>query len=188
MLKAATVYAVEERSAAGRNLQIGFELDAFGADPPYLVAYETPLTEEGQLKRFLNDLAPSVVTFPQVANANPLQGLFHVVFNAILYATSAGVEPQMRSCPSARSKKETVVFSSEDVFFLPGAIEITHVRKLQELERVSSGREILQRFMVRGHWRRASPGWKDQRIRWIEPYWKGPDIAAVIEKTYKLKP
>ena len=32
--------------------------------------------------------------------------------------------------------------------------------------------------MVRGHWRRAAPGWKDQRVRWIGPYWKGPDIAA----------
>jgi len=62
------------------------------------------------------------------------------------------------------------------------------VRKLQELERVSGGRSILHRFMVRGHWRRAAASWKDQRIRWIEPYWKGPDIAAVIERTYKLKP
>jgi hypothetical protein len=88
----------------------------------------------------------------------------------------------------ARPKTEPVVFSSENVYFLPGAIEITRVRKLQELERISGGREILHRFMVRGHWRRAAPGWKDQRVRWIEPYWKGPDIAAVIERTYKLKP
>jgi hypothetical protein len=42
--------------------------------------------------------------------------------------------------------------------------------------------------MVRGHWRRAAASWKDQGMRWIEPYWKGPDIAAVIERTYKLKP
>jgi hypothetical protein len=28
--------------------------------------------------------------------------------------------------------------------------------------------------------------WTEQRMRWIEPYWKGPDLAAVIEKTYKM--
>jgi len=62
------------------------------------------------------------------------------------------------------------------------------VRRLQELERVPSGRMLLHRFMVRGHWRRPAPAWKEQRMRWIEPYWKGPDIAAVIERTYQLKP
>ena len=152
------------------------------------------MTEEAQLRRFLDDLAPRTVTYPAVPDSNPLRGLFHVVFNAILYATSAGVDPQLRRSPAAasgtgpRPKTETAVFSSENVYFLPGSIEITRVRKLQELERVSAGREILHRFMVRGHWRRAAPGWKDQRVRWIEPYWKGPDIAAVIERTYKLKP
>ena len=67
-------------------------------------------------------------------------------------------------------------------------IEISQIRRMQELERVPSGRGLLHRFMVRGHWRRAARGWKDQRLRWIQPYWKGPDIAAVIERTYKLKP
>jgi hypothetical protein len=42
--------------------------------------------------------------------------------------------------------------------------------------------------MVRGHWRRANPSWKEQALRWIEPYWKGPDMAATIERTYRLKP
>ena len=59
---------------------------------------------------------------------------------------------------------------------------------MQTLERMPDGREILRRFMVRGHWRRAASSWTDQRLRWIQPYWKGPDLAAVIERTYKLKP
>ncbi len=50
------------------------------------------------------------------------------------------------------------------------------------------GRQILRRFMVRGHWRRPAPTWKEQRMRWIQPYWKGPDMATIIERTYKLKP
>jgi hypothetical protein len=73
------------------------------------------------------------------------------------------------------------------VFFLPGAIDITRVRQMQELERVPSGREVLRRFMVRGHWRRANKGWADHGVRWVQPYWKGPDMAAIIERTYRLK-
>jgi hypothetical protein len=41
--------------------------------------------------------------------------------------------------------------------------------------------------MVRGHWRRPNQSWRDQSMRWIKPYWKGPDIAAVIERTYRLE-
>jgi hypothetical protein len=81
-----------------------------------------------------------------------------------------------------------LVFSSENVYFLPGKIEISRVRNFQKLEQVVSGRRILHRFMVRGHWRRAAAKWTDQRMRWIEPYWKGPDIAAVVERAYRLKP
>jgi hypothetical protein len=195
-LKAATIYIIEERLVSSRTIHIGFALDALGADPPYFITCQAPLTENAPVKSFLDNLAPKFDTSPPVPDANPLRGLLHIVFSAMMYATSAGVDPQIRSGSKMREAEkhrqiaaaaEPVVFSSDDVFFLPGAIEISHVRKYQELERVSGGREILHRFMVRGHWRRASPGWKDQRVRWIEPYWKGPDIAAVIERTYKMK-
>jgi hypothetical protein len=74
------------------------------------------------------------------------------------------------------------------VYFLPGSIDISRVHRMQELDRVPSGRRLLHRFMVRGHWRRPAPDWSDQRMRWIAPYWKGPDLAAVIERTYRMKP
>jgi hypothetical protein len=35
---------------------------------------------------------------------------------------------------------------------------------------------------------RHRPTFRCWRMRWIQPYWKGPDIAAIIERTYKLKP
>jgi hypothetical protein len=82
-------------------------------------------------------------------------------------------------------------FSAEDVYFLPGKIEISQVRNLQVLERVGIGRQLLHRFMVRGHGRRAAPGWTDQRVPWVNPYWRGPDMAAVlerVERAYRLKP
>jgi hypothetical protein len=46
----------------------------------------------------------------------------------------------------------------------------------------------MSRFMVRGHWHRPAKAWKQQRPRRIRPYWKGPDMAAMIERAYRLKP
>lgn len=78
--------------------------------------------------------------------------------------------------------------AGEDAFFLPGKIHISQVRRLQEIEQTATGRALLVRFMVRGYWRRANAAWTDQRLRWIEPYWKGPDMAAIIEREYSLRP
>jgi hypothetical protein len=118
--------------------------------------------------------------------------LVQVILNTILYATSAGVEAEPRRSPlrppSPAGSGQLPMFSADDVFFLPGAIEIAQVRRLKELERAPGGLQLLHRFLVRGHWRRAAQSWKDQRLRWIEPYWKGPDMAAVIERAYKLRP
>ena len=29
----------------------------------------------------------------------------------------------------------------------------------------------------------AAASWVDERIRWVQPYWKGSDPAAIIERT-----
>ena len=193
-LRVATVYLREERDVANRVIRVWFVFDALGADPPHLLAHEIQLDDDSLIRPLPENSGLPVVTGLDVPDANPLRALLHVVLNAVLYAASPGAERQHRKNPSgvqskkAKSEIRAPVFSSEDVFFLPGAIEISHLRNLQQLERLPSGRTILHRFMVRGHWRRAAPSWKDQRMRWIAPYWRGPDIAAVIERTYKLKP
>jgi hypothetical protein len=100
----------EERSATGRLLRIGLAADALGADPPHWVRQDVRLEEDAPVQRFLDGLAPIVISDPPVPDAHPL------------------------------------------------------------------------------HWCRPAPDWKDQRMRWIEPHWKGPDLAAVIERTYGLEP
>ena len=193
-LRAATVYVSEEKQVSSRLLRVWFAFDALGADPPHLFTHEIALDDDSPIRPLPENSAPPAVTGLDVADANPLRALLHVTLNAVLYAVSPSAERQLRKSPAgvqgkaAKSGSQAAVFSNEDVFFLPGAIEISHLRNLQQLERIPSGRTILHRFMVRGHWRRAPAGWKDQRMRWIAPYWKGPDIAAVIERTYKLKP
>ncbi|HEV8262094.1 MAG TPA: hypothetical protein VGQ19_15240, partial [Burkholderiales bacterium] len=117
-LRVATVYVSEERTDANRILRVGIALDALGADPPHLVVHEILLAEDAQIALFLDSLGPQVVTDPPVPDSNPLRGLLHVTLNAILYATSAGVAPELRRSPGgaermgSRPGTPPLVFSS----------------------------------------------------------------------------
>ena len=94
--------------------------------------------------------------------------------------SAAGMPPRASRCP-----RRTRV-SSEAVLHLPGRIPIAYVAQLREANR-KGDEPMYARFRVRGHWRRAQPDWTDQRVRWIEPYWKGPDMATIVEREYVLK-
>ncbi len=193
LLRVATVHVAERRRADddtdGRVLEICFALDALGADLPVLVRHEILLADDAPVRAYIDQIAPLPSIDPPPPDTNPVRGLLRTTINAILYATSAGVEPQRRSPPTNRGPNTVrPAVSSDEVYYLPGTIDISRVRKLQELERAPGGHLLARRHMVRGHWRRAAKTWADQRLRWIEPYWKGPDMAAVIEQAYRLKP
>ncbi len=190
ILRVLSVYVSEIRNGESRTLRLSFAPDALGADLPGLVQHDVPLADDAPVHAWLDGVAPRPAIEPAPPDTHPLRGLVRIVMNAILYATSAGVEAQVRAAPAAsrRADRSPAPVSSDGVYFLPGVIEISHLRRMQALERIPDGREVLRRFMVRGHWRRAAPSWTDQRHRWIQPYWKGPDLAAVIERTYELKP
>lgn len=189
ILRVATVYVTERPRSDGRVLDVAFAFDALGADLPSLVRQEVPAGDEASLSAFLESVAPRPAVEPSVRDTSPARGLLRLVLNAILYATSADVSLEVRTV--APRKRPTGAGaappSSDSVFFLPGKIDIRSVRQLRELARAPDGDELIARFMVRGHWRRPAKKWTDQRLRWIEPYWKGPDMAAVIEKAYRLK-
>jgi hypothetical protein len=194
ILRVATVYLWEEQRESGRAIRVAFAFDALGADLPHLVEHEVALSPEARVEigESQTEREAMIGEGGSIPHLRPLAGLLRVVINSVLYATSAGVEPEVRPAPvrraAARRGSCGPVFSSEEVFFLPGTIEISRLRRLQELERAPNGRQLLHRFMVRGHWRRPPVSWSDQRMRWIEPYWKGPELAAVIERAYALEP
>ncbi|HTP26581.1 MAG TPA: hypothetical protein VMK12_13130, partial [Anaeromyxobacteraceae bacterium] len=190
ILRVLTVFVSETRDGETRTLEVSLAPDALGADLPDLVRYDIPLLDDAPVQAWLDRVAPRPSIMPVPPDNHPLRGLVRVLVNAILYATSAGVEAEVRDTPAAarRPRKPALKASSESVYFLPGAIEISQLRRMQALERIPDGRTILRRFMVRGHWRRAAANWTDRRMRWIAPYWKGPDMAAIVERTYKLKP
>jgi hypothetical protein len=186
-LRVCTVLVSElSRSESGRALDVAFVCDALGTDLPTLVERTLVVDDAGSIEQALDRTkAPPL-----------LRELLEVVVNAVLYATSAEVKVEIRVPPKApkahRASKHSAPKASESsaetVHFLPSPIDIVAVRRTQALERAPSGRAALHRYMVRGHWRRAPEGWTDRRLRWIEPYWKGPDMAAVIERCYRLRP
>ena len=49
-------------------------------------------------------------------------------------------------------------------------------------------RTLDKRYMVRGHWRNQAHGPKRElrRLKWIEPYWKGPEGAESLERSYSV--
>ncbi len=170
-----TVFVSEE---GDRSLRLRIAVDALGSDPPEVVDHTVPVAGR------ISGCEPGKIP-------PPLAGLMHVVVNAVLYATSPGTEPQTRRKPAgprSTAPPSDEGYSSDEVWHLPGVIKISRLRQLQELERAPSGRKLLHRHMVRGHWRRPPKSWKDQRLRWIKPHWKGPDLGAVIERAYQLAP
>ncbi len=192
-LRVATVYVSEANALPTRSLRLLFAFDAGGADPPYLFEHHVPLADEARVELPTSGAETQVILDGETVKAplRPFPALVQVAINAVLYATSAGVDAQTVPANSQerhepRDSAPTV--TSEEVYHLPGTISISRLRPLQELDRLPSGRQLISRFMVRGHWRRAPAGWTDRRMRWIEPYWKGPELAAVVERAYRLKP
>ena len=125
----------------------------------------------------------------------PAAGLFRplleAVINATLYRTSAGIKIEQYRQDHAQQPDRGVppaCLPSGAVYYLPGKIKISHMRKLRQVARGPSGRALMHRFMVRGHWRTPNPNWSDQSLRWIEPYWRGPSLASIVEREYGVYP
>jgi hypothetical protein len=190
LLKVVTAYVVEiPAPAGGRGLRIAITLDAFGEIWPHLLVRDLWITPDADLDTILtsrfpgadDDLAP-------IFACTPLRSLVHLVLNAILYATSADARAEHRepSPPAERRPNRRGSYTSEAVHYLPGTIDIHTLRAIQRARRGSSDFQVIHRAMVRGHWRHAGPDWKDQRLRWIKPYWRGPSTASTIERQYRL--
>ena len=136
LLRIATVHVEEHRHGDARSLELCFALDALGADLPALISHEIPLVDGARVQSYLDAVAPLPVIDPPPPDTSPLRGLLRTAINAVLYATSASITPERRSPPepleqpAARGRVARPAFSSESVYFLPGTIDITRIRKL----------------------------------------------------------
>lgn len=116
--------------------------------------------------------------------------MMRIVANSILYLSSAnpdvseGLREPARSGGSTLSSKEkrrlersvtkldyTLVGRSTTPYQGPSA---------------AIGKQLTERIQTRGHWKSQAhgPGRLERKIIFIEPYWRGPDAAEVINKPY----
>ena len=132
---------------------------------------------------------------------------YRIILNAVLYLSSdqAELSDKMSPCKEIEDKAKDVTSLSKKRKLLQAIGRYTAldyhevgssvgpiVIKKEETKNSESkrnGSKPLVRFMVRGHWRRQSHGPESQsrKIIWIQPYYKGPDIAVTINKPYLVK-
>lgn len=206
-VRSMTVYVTQIPAARGAlGLHLSLLLDANTGDWPWMVTRDLDIGPDNVLDEIIESRFPDVQNADPVFAAPELRQLVQLTINAILFATSSPswgvIESPVRKAErrisrgdakkQALAKRRAEVLRSthtgEDVWHLPGKIPISQVRALRELQRRSDGRALFARFMVRGHWRRAPDTWRDRSGRWIEPYWKGPELGAIVEREYRLKP
>lgn len=135
ILRIASVYVTEVPDGPARGVRLAFTFDALAGQWPYLISRDLHLETQAQMDAILDSHFPDVdvKTLDPLFSRASLRRLVELVINAILYATSAGVEPELRKPPSgAPSRRRTPtggpVFSSDEVYFLPGKIDISHLR------------------------------------------------------------
>ena len=208
-LQSLTVYVVRiPADGAYLGLSLSVVIARAGDGWPYVLWRNLYVRAADHLDGIVDSSFPDVGPDRDPVFSSPeLRDVVKLAVNAILYATSADVQWQERPSKVSearrsaqgrgdKKKRRTEArvselrrsTSAEDVYFLPGHVSIRQLKEgEQNASRGDEGGAAVVRTLVRGHWRRPAAGWKDQRVRWIAPYWKGPENAVVVERPYRLE-
>lgn len=206
-VRSLTIYVTRIPAARGElGISLSFLLDPNMGAWPWILIRDLDVAPDDVLDEIVESRFPDSHNLDPVFAAAELRQLVQLVINAILFAASSPTWPVIASPlkkaerrksrgdakEQARTRRRIESLRSdhtgEDVWHLPGRIPISQVRALRELQRGSDGGALFARFMVRGHWRRAPETWRDRSPRWIEPYWKGPELGDIVERQYHMKP
>jgi hypothetical protein len=130
---------------------------------------------------------------------------FRIILNAALYISSADAELEHRPSDqetlkeqieriASRVKRQELKQAARHASRLPYIVVGASIPAVESFEAIPSSapegkRTLSVRFTVRGHWRHQAcgPGLKDHVLRFIKPYNKGPEMAALINKPYLVK-
>jgi len=179
-----TVYAFPSRNDAEPGFDFVFLADAYDGEWPYLISRSVLTDGKRNLDEIL-DSHPESSTDELFRDPN-MGELLKLVVNAVLYTTSADYRKEWRTPAPPALSPTRAVLSGDGVYYLPGRIPIGPGQATEAPAGPRTGATIVKRFWVRGHWRRPHSSWQDQRVRWIAPYLKGPDVAAIVEREYAL--
>jgi len=134
---------------------------------------------------------------------------YRIILNAILYLSSDGVEltkhlsprgeaeAKARAIPSVPKRRKALQAAArysyldyQNVGASVGAIVVQPDAETRTPSGArSTGSQPLVRFMVRGHWRYQPHGEGNlgRKLIWIQPHYKGPDMATLINRPYVVK-
>lgn len=179
-----TVYAFPSRDKAEPGFDFVFLADAYDGEWPYLIGRSVLTDGKRNLDEIL-DSHPDGSTDEFFRDAE-MGELLRLVVNAVLYTTSADYRKEWREPAPPALAPNRAILSGDGVYYLPGRITIGPQQAGDAQAGTRTGTTIVKRFWVRGHWRRPHTSWQDQRVRWIAPYLKGPEMAAIVEREYAL--
>lgn len=123
---------------------------------------------------------------------------FRIILNAVLYLSSDQAELSALKTPRPELEARAAAILSAP----KRKKALQKARKYTTLDCIEVGASVKAisgdtghgnkpsvRFMVRGHWRNQAfgTGRTDRKLIWIRPFYKGPDVAATINKPYIVK-
>lgn len=110
--------------------------------------------------------------------------MLNILYNTILYVN----DPHRN-----RAETETYGTRKMKTGTAAGSIKMSYINlsapKNYKPLTEGTGTALDKRFIVRGHWRNQACGEKhlEHKRIWIQPYYKGPELAEVINKSYLVR-
>ena len=159
--------------------------------------YNMPNKKDNTMAVSENPLVPQDGEF-RVMGANEIE-LWAIWINALLYINSVNADvkegwlhqdmaTKMRGVKGKRKRDMRRHMQSGGKVFRVG--HTIHLPQMSDGEKSASlGGKIGVRFQVRGHWHLYWTGsnrfgTRVQKLKWLAPYWKGPEMAEVVHGTY----
>lgn len=155
-------------------------------------------TTLGQIAELGEDPFGSTLVHPVLKAAAAL------LFNTLLYISSPDADVGMPTKGESTRKLEAHPkkdeawrarmrrLSEKEPIVIDVGKHIAYDAGLEAAARADAGDkkyELSVRFRVRGHWKQQpyGPGRSQRKTKWIQPFWKGPELAQVINRNYVVQ-
>lgn len=115
---------------------------------------------------------------------NDVKGIVNILYNTILY-----INDPTREISSTEHKESCKVKIKDGEKIRQEYIYLKPPNNYISLGKSGTGHSLDHRVHVRGHWRNQAHG-EGRQLRkriWILPFWKGPEMSEMVNKTYIVK-
>ena len=151
------------------------------------------------------EVAPTVKGYSDLKRQSARDAMY-LLFNLLTYINCENADVQRDNSQAEAIKKKLAAFNGSKKktrkqkvleqelhkarkhhIYLVG--KSVRADKFYDVTPTDEGRKILKRFRVRGHFRNQPYGPERSLVkrRWIKPFWKGPDLAELINSGYVVK-